>query len=160
MLSPVVCGFSSQSIWKTVQKKEDGLMKSHMNGQRQVRRVALLEVVFLVGVSKVVVPSMIPSRYVDDIIMNRVVLVGELIPTSEQWSRIITAGGGRTVSVKNSITNGLRQFVKEEKEQTRLAVVSDKAKKTKLIQFLLEHHYICVSSGYVGIVPFKSFIAT
>lgn len=124
-------------------------MKNRMNGQKPARKVELLEVAFHVGVNEVVVLSMIQSGYVNDVLMNRVVLVGELIPTSEQWSRIITAGGGRTVSVKNSITNGLRQFVKEEKEQTRLAVVPDKAKKTKVIQFLLDHHYICVSSGYV-----------
>lgn len=130
-------------------KKGNGLMKNRMNGQKPARKVELLEVAFHVGVNEVVVLSMIQSGYVNDVLMNRVVLVGELIPTSEQWSRIITAGGGRTVSVKNSITNGLRQFVKEEKEQTRLAVVADKAKKTKVIQFLLDHHYICVSSGYV-----------
>lgn len=81
--------------------------------------------------------------------MNRLVLVGELMPSSDKWARIIEAGGGLSISTKNSLTNMVKQFVKECSECERLAVIPDSMKKNKLIQFLLENQFVCIPSSYV-----------
>ena len=83
--------------------------------------------------------------------MNRLVLVGELMPSSEKWSRIIEAGGGQSVSTKSNLTNVVKQFVKECGECERLAVIPDSMKKNKLIQFLIENQFVCIPSSYVRI---------
>lgn len=76
-------------------------------------------------------------------------LVGELVPSSDKWTRIIQGGGGKAVSTKSTITQGVRELVKEEGPGMRLAVIREDMKKNKLIQFLLDHHFICVPSTYV-----------
>ena len=82
---------------------------------------------------------------------TRVVLIGDLIPSSDKWSRIIEGGGGTSVHTKSTITQAVREFVKGETEGMRVAVVPENMKKNKLIQFLLDHHFVCVPSAYVMI---------
>ena len=60
---------------------------------------------------------------------GRVVLIGDLIPSSDKWSRIIEAGGGTSVHTKSTITQAVREFVKEDTEGMKVAVVPEGMKK-------------------------------
>ena len=92
--------------------------------------------------------------------MCRIVLVGDLMPTSDKWKRIIESAGGETsVVAKTSVTKELRNFlsaidneIEEEDDEDvskRLAILPDGMKKNALVSLLLQHHFSCVPSRFV-----------
>ena len=88
----------------------------------------------------------------DLFIMGRIVLVGELLPTSDKWKRIIDSSGGETLIVpKTSVNKNVKNYLStiDGEESKRLAILPDGMKRNPLVTLLLQHHFSCVPSRFV-----------
>ena len=82
----------------------------------------------------------------------RIVLVGDLVPSSEKWERIIVASGGSVQISKGKLTNALKEFVVEANEGMRLCVCPKEMRKNRLLNFLENHGFLFVPTDYVIVV--------
>lgn len=92
-------------------------------------------------------------------LMNRVVLVGDLLPTADKWERIITAGGGQVAITKGMMTAPVKRLIELPSEDAmKLVVVPDTFKENKLVKKLRELGYSPVPSRYVRIPYIFTYI--
>ena len=83
-------------------------------------------------------------------IMNRVVLVGDLLPSSDKWQRVISSAGGHVAITKGTMTAAVRQLEEiPSSSPTKLAVIPDQFKENKLVKTLRSLGYSFVPSRYV-----------
>lgn len=79
----------------------------------------------------------------------RIVLVGDLVPSREVWKRIICAAGGRVAITRGATNAQVKGLAGEKGEGMRLCVLPLNAQETRLISYLKERGFSCVTSEYV-----------
>lgn len=89
------------------------------------------------------------SKYLYIFIINRIVLVGDLTPSSNKWERIIVSSGGSVRITKGQLTSDLRNFAMEENEGMRLCVCPKEMRQTRLTNYMEEHGFLCVPTDFV-----------
>ena len=89
-------------------------------------------------------------------------LVGRIVPSSEKWERIITAGGGKVAITSSRLSMETRSLIEGDEGEggLRLCVLPDHFPKNRLVEFATQWGYACVSSQYVGNKQPESHIAT
>ena len=80
---------------------------------------------------------------------GRIVLVGDLKPTSDKWKRIVESAGGTVAITKKNVTAGVKALM-EKTGAMRVAVVPDAFGKCTLTNQLKQHGFIFVHSNFVG----------
>lgn len=93
---------------------------------------------------------------------SRIVLVGRIVPSSEKWERIITAGGGKVAITSSRLSMETRALIEGDEGEggLRLCVLPDHFPKNHLVEYATQWGYACVSSQYVGNKQTKSHVAT
>ena len=83
-------------------------------------------------------------------VMNRVVLIGDLLPSSDKWQRVISSAGGHVAITKGTMTAAVKQLEEiPSSSPTKLAVIPDQFKENKLVKTLRSLGYSFVPSRYV-----------
>lgn len=81
--------------------------------------------------------------------IGRVVLVGDLKPTSDKWKRIIEGAGGKVAITKKNVTAGVKSLM-EKAGVMRIAVVPEGFAKCTLTNQLKQKGFLFVHSSFVG----------
>lgn len=82
--------------------------------------------------------------------MCRIVLVGNLVPNSQKWKRIIESSGGKVEITKGKLTNEIKEFANEGYNQgMRLCICPKDGHFNRLVSFLESHGFLCVPTDYV-----------
>ncbi|KAK8824812.1 hypothetical protein WA538_005478, partial [Blastocystis sp. DL] len=81
----------------------------------------------------------------------RIVLVGRIVPSSEKWERIITAGGGKVAITSSRLSMETRALIEGDEGEggLRLCVLPDHFPKNHLVEYATQWGYACVSSQYL-----------
>ena len=83
-------------------------------------------------------------------IIHRVVLVGDLLPSSDKWQRVISAAGGHVAITKGAMTAAVKQLEEiPSSSTTKLVVLPDQFNENKLVKTLRSFGYSFVPSRYV-----------
>ena len=81
---------------------------------------------------------------------RRIILVGDLVPSRDVWRRIICAAGGEVAVTRGTTTAQVKALAGEKGEGMRLCVIPVDMQETRLISYVKERAFQCVSSEYVG----------
>ena len=80
---------------------------------------------------------------------SRIILVGDLVPSRDVWKRIIGAAGGEVAVTRGSTTTQVKALAAEKGEGLRLCVIPVDMQENRLISYVKERGFTCVSSEYV-----------
>ena len=72
------------------------------------------------------------------------------MPSRDVWRRIICAAGGEVAVTRGNTTVQVKALAGEKGEVMRLCVIPVDMQETRLISYVKERGFQCVSSEYVG----------
>lgn len=121
-----------------------------MNGKKQIAIARLMVPVFRNGEKKAGNLLTKQGWYYEINLKYRIVLVGNLVPNSQKWKRIIESSGGRVEITNGKLTQTIKEFADGGEHQgMKLCVCPKDGHFNRLTGFLESHGFLCVPTDYV-----------